>query len=80
MLTGSKEDDDDNDDNGSDGEPAGRKNGGRKDKSVPWPMDSDEDGWPIMPEGDNLNAPDFKDIIRSFVTLTYSKLRSIPSC
>lgn len=47
--------------------------GGRKDKSIPWSLESNEDGWPVLPEEDNLRAPDLKDIVRSFITLTYSE-------
>lgn len=51
--------------------------GGRNksmDPSVPWELELDDDNWPQMPVEVNLDRRQKKDIIRSFLTMTYSKL------
>jgi hypothetical protein len=49
---------------------------GPSDKSVPWPLDHDINGLPILPSNEGRSLPDVKHIIRSFLSLTYRK--SIP--
>jgi hypothetical protein len=41
------------------------------DKSVPWPLHHDQDGYPTLPDMVGKSLPDLKDIVRSFVTLSY---------
>lgn len=41
------------------------------DKSVPWPLNHDENGYPTLPDMVGKSLPDLKDIVRSFVTLSY---------
>jgi hypothetical protein len=38
---------------------------------VPWPLNSDEDGWPLLPGLKELRLVQIKDIVRSFLTLIY---------
>jgi hypothetical protein len=45
------------------------------DKSVPWPLESDEDGWPLLPSLKELSLVQIKDIARSFLTIIYSEFR-----
>jgi hypothetical protein len=45
------------------------------DKSVPWPLESDEDGWPLLPSLKELSLVQIKDIVRSFLTIIYSEFR-----
>jgi hypothetical protein len=50
--------------------------GGRNksmDPSVSWELDVDDNGWPQMPLETNLTWRQKKDVIRSFLTMTYSK-------
>lgn len=47
------------------------------DKSVPWPLNHDEDGYPTLPDMQGKSLPDLKDIVRSFVTLSYRTLFSV---
>jgi hypothetical protein len=49
------------------------------DKSVPWPLNHDEDGYPTLPDMVGKSLPDLKDIVRSFVTLSYRMPFSIIS-
>jgi hypothetical protein len=63
----------DSDDDESDGEHARKKKAVRMDKSVTWSLQLDDEGWPILPPSGDLTTPDLKDIIRSFLTLTYRK-------
>jgi hypothetical protein len=49
---------------------------GPVDKSVPWPLESNHDGLPILPSSEGLLLPDIKQIIRSFITLHYRELIS----
>jgi hypothetical protein len=44
------------------------------DKSVPWPLKNDENGYPTLPDMVGKSLPDLKDIVRSFVTLSYRTL------
>jgi hypothetical protein len=44
------------------------------DKSVPWPLKHDENGYPTLPDMVEKSLPDLKDIVRSFVTLSYRML------
>jgi hypothetical protein len=44
---------------------------GHPDKSVPWPLPSNDRGLPILPSSDGHNLPEIKHIIRSFLSLTY---------
>ena len=41
------------------------------DLSVPWPLDKDEKGWPVMPNEEVTSFRLQKDIFRSFMTKTY---------
>lgn len=41
------------------------------DKSVPWHLESDGEGWPILPDANTYSLTEVKDIIRSFLTLIY---------
>ena len=43
----------------------------RYDKSLPYQLDSNDDGWPILPGRKDLRLSKLKDLIRSFVTMTY---------
>jgi hypothetical protein len=43
------------------------------DVSVPWELATDAQGWPLLPLELALPLQKLKEIIRSFVTLTYSK-------
>jgi hypothetical protein len=47
------------------------------DKSVPWPLHHDEDGYPTLPDMVGKSLSDLKDIVRSFVTLSYRMLFSL---
>jgi hypothetical protein len=47
---------------------------GRSDKSVPWPLKSNGDGLPIFPPIKDRTLPEIKQIVRSFLTLTYRLL------
>ena len=44
------------------------------DKSVPWPLRSNEDGLPIFPPIKDRTLPEIKQIVRSFLSLTYRLL------
>jgi hypothetical protein len=52
-------------------EPAVPTKEGRSDKSVPWPLKSNEDGLPIFPPIKDRTLPEIKQIVRSFLSLTY---------
>jgi hypothetical protein len=41
------------------------------DSGVPWTLETDEDGWPLVPDGDDFGLQQMKDILRSFITLSY---------
>jgi len=41
------------------------------DKGVPYPLELDEDGVPILPPNEKKSLPEIKQIIRSFFTLNY---------
>lgn len=43
------------------------------DKSLPFTLQTDAEGWPMLPEGDNLRLSKLKEVIRSFITMTYSE-------
>jgi hypothetical protein len=43
------------------------------DPSIPWPLEKDEKGWPVMPAELSASFRLQKDIFRSFVTMTYRK-------
>ena len=43
----------------------------RTDVSVPWDLSTDHEGWPILPLELNLPLPQLKEILQSFLTLTY---------
>jgi len=43
------------------------------DKGVPYPLESDEDGVPILPPNDKKSLPEIKQIVRSFLTLNYRR-------
>ena len=43
------------------------------DKGVPYPLESDEDGVPILPPNDKKSLPEIKQIVRSFLTLHYRR-------
>jgi hypothetical protein len=45
------------------------------DKSVPWPLECDEHGWPLLPGLKELSLVQIKDIVRSFLTVIYSEFR-----
>jgi hypothetical protein len=47
---------------------------GPVDKSVPWRLELNQDGLPILPSSEGLQLPDIKKIIRSFITLHYREL------
>lgn len=47
------------------------KNLSSNDRSVPWPLDLNVDGWPILPTGPSYTLPQLKDIARSLLTLAY---------
>jgi hypothetical protein len=62
-------DDDDDDDDDSDGKK--RRRGRSFDKGVPYELKVDEAKWPILPDTDGVSLAILKDIVRSFLTLTY---------
>jgi hypothetical protein len=43
------------------------------DRSVPWQLKCDKEGFPILPSSEQRSLPDIKQIIRSFLTLNYRK-------
>jgi hypothetical protein len=43
-------------------------------KGVPWPLKHDKDGYPTLPAMEGKSLPDIKDIVRSFITLSYRML------
>jgi len=43
----------------------------RYDKSLPYQLGSNGDGWPILPGQKDLRLSKLKDLIRSFITMTY---------
>jgi hypothetical protein len=47
------------------------------DKSVPWPLKHDQNGYPTLPDMEEKSLPDLKDIVRSFVTLSYRRPFSV---
>ena len=49
----------------------------RYDKSLPYELQKNDDGWPILPHTEDLRLSKLKDMIRSFITITYSKFDSI---
>jgi hypothetical protein len=48
------------------------------DKSVPWDLARDAEGWPVLPAEMKFPLQESKEIVRSFVTLTYRKHQFIP--
>jgi hypothetical protein len=42
-----------------------------RDVSVPWDLPTDHEGWPILPLELNLPLAQLKEILRSFLTITY---------
>jgi hypothetical protein len=60
----------DNDDSGDDGLKKKKKTINPADKSVPCQLELDDEEWPIIPA--DLDDLDPKDVMRSFMTLTYS--------
>jgi hypothetical protein len=44
------------------------------DNSIPWNLPTNSDGWPILPLELDLSLPQLKEILRSFVTITYREL------
>jgi hypothetical protein len=44
------------------------------DASVPWILQTDDNGWPILPLELHLPLPQLKEILRSFFTITYRKV------
>ena len=48
----------------------------KPDKSVPWPLKSNQDGLPIFPPIKDCTLPEIKQIVRSFLSLTYHLLFS----
>lgn len=63
----------DEEDDESGDEPSDRRGPGPTDRSVPSLLDTDDQSWPILPNVGQMGLPDLKDVIRSFVTMTYSK-------
>ena len=41
------------------------------DASVPWDLPTDDEGWPLLPLELNLPLPQLKEILQSFLTITY---------
>jgi hypothetical protein len=41
--------------------------------SVPWELPRDHEGWPILPLELSLPLPQLKEVLRSFLTITYRK-------
>lgn len=41
------------------------------DKSVPWPLKLDGEGWPILPNTEGITLSKLKELVRSFLTLCY---------
>ena len=52
----------------------------KTEKSVPWPLEVDKNGYPILPSTVGKSLPDIKDIVRSFVTLSYRMLSTFSQC
>ena len=61
--------DDDDDEDDSDGKK--RRRSRSFDKGVPYELKVDEAKWPILPNTDGVSLAILKDIVRSFLTLTY---------
>jgi hypothetical protein len=49
----------------------------RSDKSLPYELQKNSDGWPILPHIEDLRLSKLKDMMRSFITMTYSKFDAI---
>ena len=49
-----------------------------RDVSVPWDLQMDAEGWPILPLELAVPLPQLKEILRSFLTITYRELVSNP--
>jgi hypothetical protein len=47
------------------------------DKGVPYPLELDEDGVPILPPSEKKSLPEIKQIVRSFLTLNYRKFLNL---
>jgi hypothetical protein len=43
------------------------------DQSVPWELEVDDRGWPKMPVENNFQRRQGIDVMRSFLTMTYSE-------
>jgi hypothetical protein len=41
------------------------------DKSILWRLETDVEGWPILPDANTFSLTEVKDIIRSFLTMIY---------
>jgi hypothetical protein len=65
-VSSDKAGDNDDGDNSSDDAPSHRY-----DKSAPYELYTDENGWPIIPEEETLPLTTLRDLIRSIVTVTY---------
>ena len=46
------------------------------DKSVRFSLEIGDDGWPLLPDSSDITLPQMKDIVRSYLTMIYSKSRS----
>ena len=47
------------------------------DKSVPYQLEVDDEGWPLLPSSKEITLQDIKQIVRSYVTLIYRACMSL---
>ena len=53
------------------------------DKSVPFVLETDDEGWPLLPSAEDITLVRMKDIIRSYLTMIYREWGEpldLPSC
>ena len=47
------------------------------DRSVPYRLEVDDEGWPLLPSSKEITLQDVKQIVRSYVTLIYRACMSV---
>jgi hypothetical protein len=47
------------------------------DKSVPYQLEVDDEGWPLLPHSKEVTLHEIKQIVRSYVTLIYRACMSL---
>jgi len=43
------------------------------DKSLPYILQKDQNGTPVLPTANNLTLPKLKEVMRTYITMKYSK-------